>query len=136
MRRLVVFLSVVAAMTLACSVTLSAQSKVVVKGKIVDVNGEPLIGVAVIEQNTSNGVMTDADGAYVINASKSGSLLFDYMGYKQELRPIGGKTVINVTLEEDRKIFDNSLAGTTLSTPSFLKNLTVSKLVVEFCVLT
>ena len=77
MRKLAMFLSVVAAMMLAFSMTLSAQSKVAVKGKVVDINGEPLIGVAVIEQNTSNGVMTDADGNYVINgisALKSGDV--------------------------------------------------------------
>lgn len=90
MKKIAMFLSVVAAMTLAFSVTLSAQSKVTVKGKVVDVNGEPLIGVAVIEQNTSNGVMTDADGVYVITASKSGSLLFDFMGFKQVIKSVGG----------------------------------------------
>ena len=109
MRKLAMYLSVVAAMMLVFSMTLSAQSKITVKGKVVDINGEPLIGVAVIEQNTSNGVMTDADGAYVITASKSGSLLFDYMGFKQEVRPVGGKTLINVTLEEDKTLLDEAV---------------------------
>lgn len=81
---------VIAAMTLAFSMTLSAQSRIAVKGKVVDMNGEPLIGVAVIEQGTSNGVMTDADGAYTINVAKSASLLFDFMGFKQVVKSTGG----------------------------------------------
>ena len=90
MKRIAMFISVVAALTLAFSLTLSAQSKLTVKGKVVDINGEPLVGVAVIEQNTSNGVMTDIDGVYSISVSKSASLLFDYMGFKQVVRSVGG----------------------------------------------
>ena len=90
MKRIIMFLSIVAAMILSFSMTLSAQSRMTVTGTVVDINGEPLIGVAVIEQNTSNGVMTDVDGKYTISVSKSGSLLFDFMGFKQVVKSVGG----------------------------------------------
>lgn len=93
MKRTARIFSVVAAMILAFSMTLSAQSKISVKGKVVDVDGEPLVGVAVIEQGTSNGVMTDVDGAYTISVAKSASLLFDYMGFKQVIRSAGGASL-------------------------------------------
>ena len=78
--------SVIVAMALISAQTLCAQSKLTVKGKVADVNGEPLIGVTVIEQGTVNGVMTDPDGLYTISVAKNAVLLFDYMGYKQVLK--------------------------------------------------
>lgn len=109
MKRLLTIVSVIAAMTFALASTLSAQSKVGVKGKVSDTDGEPLIGVAVIEQGTSNGVMTDAEGKYVISVTKTASLLFDYMGFKQVIRPVSGRQVIDVVLEEDRTQLDEAV---------------------------
>ena len=109
MKRIIMFLSIIAAMILSFSMTLSAQSRMTVTGTVVDINGEPLIGVAVIEQNTSNGVMTDVDGKYTISVSKSGSLLFDFMGFKQVVKSVGGKPIIDVTLEEDRTLLDEAV---------------------------
>ena len=109
MKRLLTIVSVIAAMTFALASTLSAQSKVGVKGKVSDTDGEPLIGVAVIEQGTSNGVMTDAEGNYVISVTKTASLLFDYMGFKQVIRPVSGRQVIDVVLEEDRTQLDEAV---------------------------
>ena len=109
MKRLLTIVSVITAMTFALASTLSAQSKVGVKGKVSDTDGEPLIGVAVIEQGTSNGVMTDAEGNYVISVTKTASLLFDYMGFKQVIRPVSGRQVIDVVLEEDRTQLDEAV---------------------------
>ena len=92
MRKAMAIFSVIVAMALITAQTVFAQSKLTVRGTVADINGEPLIGVTVIEQGTSNGVMTDVDGKYTISVSKSGSLLFDFMGFKQVVKSVGGQT--------------------------------------------
>ena len=47
-----------------------------VRGKVVDVNGESLIGVNVIEKGTTNGTVTDIDGDYTFSVKKTQPLCF------------------------------------------------------------
>lgn len=52
------------------------------KGKIVDAQGEPLIGVSVVEAGTSNGTVTDVDGNFTLNLKKPNSKLnISYIGF-------------------------------------------------------
>lgn len=85
--------------------TPSAQSKKVT-GKVVDANGEPVIGATVIEQGTSNGTVTDFDGNFSLNVVSNTLLEVSYIGYKsQVLKAVYGKT-ISVTLKEDTEMLD------------------------------
>ena len=70
---------VLAAMVL-CTLMSNAQN-IAVKGTVIDQAGNPLIGVAVIENGTTNGVMTLEDGSYSINAPADAVLVFSCMGY-------------------------------------------------------
>ena len=65
-------------LALACALPLGAQ----VKGVVVDVNGEPLIGVNVIEEATSVGTITDIDGNFKLQAAKGATLVISYVGYQ------------------------------------------------------
>ena len=64
-----------------------AQSQVRVTGKVTDNLGEPMIGVSILEKGTSNGVVTDIDGNYSLNATGGGTLVFSYVGYVTQERP-------------------------------------------------
>lgn len=76
-----------------------------VTGKIVDSNGEPLSGANILEKGTTNGTMADFDGNYSINVSgESPVLVFTYLGYVSKEIQVAGKTLINVTLEEDANV--------------------------------
>lgn len=58
------------------------QQKSVAKGKIVDSQGEPLIGVSVVEAGTSNGTVTDVDGNFTLNLKKPGNkVTVSYVGF-------------------------------------------------------
>lgn len=84
----------------------SQQEKNVVKGKIVDENGEPVIGANVVEKGTQNGAVTDIDGNFQIELSANGILLVSYIGYADtEFRPEKGKDLI-VKLREDTQLVD------------------------------
>ena len=86
------------------SSTLSAK---VVTGKVTSAtDNEPLIGVTVKVDGSSNGTVTDFDGAYKINANPGQTLVFSYIGYLQQTVKIGGQNVINVKLQEDSKSLD------------------------------
>lgn len=56
-----------------------------VTGTVVDEdNGEPLIGVSVLEKGTTNGIITDLDGNFSLNVAENAILQFSYVGYATE----------------------------------------------------
>ncbi|MBO3100314.1 SusC/RagA family TonB-linked outer membrane protein [Gelidibacter pelagius] len=78
---------------------LTAQD-LLVTGKVTD--GKLTIsGANVIIKNTTNGVVTDFDGRYRIDARATDTLLISYLGYTTLTIPIQNRTTINVSLQED-----------------------------------
>ena len=77
-----------------------------VSGRIVDANGEPLIGVSVLEKGTTNGTITDFDGNYTLTVPENATLQFSYIGYKPTEMPVSGQASINLTMREDSEILD------------------------------
>jgi len=73
-----------------------------VSGVVSDTNGEPLIGVTVMEVGTQNGAVTDYEGRYTISVAQGKSLQFSYVGYTSKTLRVQGSQ-LNVTLEEDNK---------------------------------
>ena len=82
----------------AVSVT---QQQRAVSGKVIDEQGEPLIGVTVKEQGTHNATVTDMDGRFKLSLSKSDAqLTFTYVGYTDVNSRAADNMV--VTMKEDR----------------------------------
>lgn len=94
-----------ALLLLLCVPFAMAQSQVRVTGKVIDNYGEPMIGVSILEKGTTNGVVTDIDGNYTLNATKGGTLVFSYVGYVTQEHPIAAGT-LNITLVEDSETLD------------------------------
>ena len=90
-------------------VSIAAMAEpIAIVGKVVDANGEPLVGASVAEAGTSNGTITDLDGAFVLNVEKNVTLLVSYVGYKdQEVR--AHKDMV-VMLKEDTQVLDEVVA--------------------------
>lgn len=83
----------------------SAQPKKVT-GKVVDANGEPVIGATVIEDGTSNGTVTDFDGSFSLNIPEGKFLTISYIGYKsQNMKAVSNK-IMNIVLKEDSGLLD------------------------------
>lgn len=80
-----------------------AQS-ISVSGTVKDVAGEPLIGVNVLEEGTTNGVITDIDGNYTLNVASNAKLTFSFVGYATQTVSVNGKSTINVTMKEDAQL--------------------------------
>jgi len=87
------------------SLVASAQS-IAVSGIVKDASGSALIGVNVTETGTTNGTITDINGAYNIKVSAKSKLNFSYLGYQTFVVDVAGKSKINVVLSEDTKALD------------------------------
>lgn len=77
-----------------------------VKGNVTDTSGEPLIGVSVIVVGTSNGVSTDFDGNFSIQAKDGAVLKFSYIGYRPIEITVKGEGPVNVVMESEATALD------------------------------
>ncbi|MEP6737740.1 MAG: TonB-dependent receptor [Chryseolinea sp.] len=77
-----------------------------VSGKVADPAGGTMPGVNVLVKGTPTGTVTDQDGRYTLTAPADATLIFTFVGYTTTEVPIGGRTVIDVTIKEDMKSLD------------------------------
>lgn len=85
----------------------AAAQNIQVTGRITDANGVPLVAVTVYESgNTSNGAVSDMDGNYSISVPQFASLVFSCLGFEEVQEPVGKRSVINVTLNEEQLSLD------------------------------
>lgn len=57
-------------------------------------------------KGSSNGVITNIDGNFVLNGVSKGVLVISYIGYKTQEVSISGKPLIKVVLKEDTEVLD------------------------------
>ena len=83
------------------------SSHYTVKGKVVDANGEPIIGATIVEVGTANGTVTDFDGNFTLNVSGTNAKLdISYIGYKKVVLSATSKSLSNIVLKEDTEVLD------------------------------
>lgn len=81
-----------------------AQNKTV-RGRIVDKNGDAIIGASIVVKGTTRGTITNIDGEFTIDVNKNEKLVVSYIGYvSQEITPTNGD--LTIVLEEDTKVLD------------------------------
>ena len=89
------------ALSVHSSTVAATQQQRTVTGTVVDAQGEPLIGVTVKEQGTQNAAVTDMDGRFKLQLSKSDAqVVFTYIGYVDVTARATDNMV--VTMKEDR----------------------------------
>ena len=96
------------AIALCISAVAYAQGggKVTVSGTVTDASNLPIIGASVTIDGTDQGVMTDIDGKYSIDAASTDVLTFSYIGYVSQSVAVGARTTIDVQLAEDTQALD------------------------------
>lgn len=88
---------VLSSFAMLLSVGMMAQ----VTGVVTDgANDEPLIGASIVVQGSTTGTITDIDGSYSIDASTGDVLIFSFVGYEDQIIPVGGQTSINITMSQ------------------------------------
>ena len=83
----------------------NAQQKNV-QGLVVDAMGEPVIGASVVVKGTTNGVLTDLNGTFALDAKVGDVLVISYVGYQPATVTVDGKSNVRVTLQEDSQLID------------------------------
>jgi TonB-linked SusC/RagA family outer membrane protein len=74
-------------------------SRLAITGVVTDNNNQPLPGVSINIKGTSIGTATNADGRYTLNArSAQDTLLFTYIGFAPQERPLAGRTTLNIMM--------------------------------------
>lgn len=90
----------------AQQVTSTTQQTSVCVGKVIDQNGEPVIGATVKVAGTGIGMMTDLDGAFKINGVKKGATIeVTCIGYEEASKVWNGSD-LNFTLAEKTNELD------------------------------
>ncbi|MDO1449389.1 TonB-dependent receptor [Rhodocytophaga aerolata] len=87
---------------LTCIFLQAHAQEITIRGNVTE-EGTPLPGVNVILKGTSNGTVTDANGAYTLSVPSNGTLSFSYIGYVTEDVAINGRTIIDISLAPDIK---------------------------------
>lgn len=78
----------------------------IVKGIVVDNLGEPVPGANVVEKGTTNGIITDMDGAFSLTVAPDAVLEISYIGYVTQSVSVKGKSTLNITLREDSQALE------------------------------
>ena len=82
------------------------QQTITVSGVVMGSDGEPLMGVNVVEKGTTNGTITDLDGKYTLNVGSNAVLQFSYISYVSSDIAVNGQRTVNVTMKEDSQNLD------------------------------
>lgn len=80
-----------------------------IKGRVIDSDGNPLVGVTVQIEGTSYGVITDADGNYILEFPSMAhpKIVFSSIGYKSKSIEFRGVKEQNMMLELDHVALDD-----------------------------
>lgn len=80
-----------------------------IKGRVIDSEGNPLVGVTVQIEGTSYGVITDADGNYILEFPSMAhpKIVFSSIGYKSKSIEFRGVKEQNMMLELDHVALDD-----------------------------
>ncbi|WP_108870275.1 SusC/RagA family TonB-linked outer membrane protein [Aquimarina aquimarini] len=89
----------------AITSTIIAQKKTIT-GTVYDKSDMPIVGASIIIKGTTEGVSSDFDGNYTIEASETDILEISYMGYLTQEINVGSQTKINAVLQEDISMLD------------------------------
>lgn len=83
------------------------DSMQVVQGTVTDAkSGMPIPGANVIQQGTSNGVITNFDGEFTIEVPADAVLVFSYLGYATQEVAVSGQVELNISLEPEASALD------------------------------
>lgn len=89
------------------TVAFEASAQIQIKGTVTDKTGLGMPGVSVLEKGTQNGTITDLDGSYAISTSGEDAVLaFSFIGYKTMEVAVRGKSIIDLTFEEEDTLLE------------------------------
>jgi len=95
---------------IALTSTIALAQNKQISGNVVDATGQPVMGAGVTQVGTSNGVVTDIDGAYKFSAPVGATIQVEALGYGiQTFKVEASQAVYDVTLIEDATELDETV---------------------------
>ena len=90
------------------AITSMAQNKITISGVVTDKTGETVIGASVrVKGQESKGSITDINGKYqIVDVASNTTLIFSYIGMREQEIAVNGRSTINVKMEEDSQLID------------------------------
>lgn len=76
-----------------------------ITGTVSDALG-PIIGANVLEQGTTNGVITDLNGNFTLNVKPGATIVVSFIGYVSQEIKVANQTTLNITLKDDSEMLD------------------------------
>ncbi|OKZ21731.1 MAG: SusC/RagA family protein [Bacteroides sp. 43_46] len=78
-----------------------------VRGRVVDVSGEPLIGATIREKGGTRGTVTDIEGNFILSVPDSAVLQVSFVGHESIEVSVGGRKTLEIQLRENTVMLDN-----------------------------
>jgi TonB-linked SusC/RagA family outer membrane protein len=78
-----------------------------VTGKVVDVQGQSVVGASIVEKGTMNGTMSSPDGSFELRVKEGASLEVTFVGYKSQVVKATGS--MRIVLEEDAEFLSDAV---------------------------
>lgn len=96
-------------MVVGTGTVLAQQSGKTITGKVLDENNQPMPGVTIIVDGTTNGTMTGPDGTFTLGGVPSGAtVIVSCIGYTDQVLP-EGKTNYLVSLVPDSEMLEETV---------------------------
>lgn len=85
-----------------------------ITGTVTSTDGEPQVGAMVyvkgVATTTESSAMTDAKGRYSLMAPSNAELVASLLGFKEQVHPVAGSSVVNFVLEPENTVLDEAVA--------------------------
>ncbi|MBQ6245112.1 MAG: TonB-dependent receptor [Bacteroidales bacterium] len=95
-------------LSLGLSLVALAQN-VSVTGVVVDSDGQPIVGAFVVERGTTNGTMTDAQGAFTLRAAEGAALEVSCIGYASQNVTATAARALRIVLADDMEMLEETV---------------------------
>ncbi len=83
---------------------------VVITGQVISNTGETLLGVSVVIKGTTSGTITDENGVFELKtATKTGTLVFSFVGYKSHEVNFNSSAALKITLEAEAGMLEEAI---------------------------
>ena len=93
---------------LGLSLVAMAQG-VTFKGRVLDSGNQPIVGAFIVEQGTSNGAMTDVDGAFSLRVTRGAVVEVSCLGYESTQFTINNDQTLDVVLKDDSQMLEETV---------------------------
>ncbi len=103
--------------------SIGTAQQLTIQGSVSDENGLPLPGASVSEKGTTNGVITDENGTFMLHVSNESVIITaSFLGYADEEKQLNGNNPLRFNLQEENALLEEVIV-TALNRKQASKNL-------------